>query len=233
MAHLHIRNPGELLATLFVLAAASVSPLIFVAASGGYASMPFLAIWGLLPALAVWVVIGVAARFMGWNRLMLGIRSGVLAGIVGTVALEIVRIIGFRVFNAMPGSMPELIGVLLTNRFMLGPDLYSNVLGWADHFLNGIGFATIFVLVFGRTRVWAAIPYALVIATIFMLSPATTSTGIGYFGVDFGPGFAVTVYLAHIAFALAFGNVIARSAALRGPIWSRHLWVGEQTGTEV
>lgn len=233
MTHLHIRNPGELFGTLLILAAASVSPLIFVAASGGYASMSFLALWGLLPALAVWVVIGAAAPFMGWNRLLRGIKSGILAGIAGTVALEIVRITGFRVFHAMPGSMPELIGVLMTNRFMYGPDLYSNVLGWSDHFLNGISFVTIYVLVFGRTRAWGAIPYALGIATIFMLSPATTSTGIGYFGVDFGPRFAITVYLAHIAFALAFGNVIARSVALRGPIWSHHLWVHKEAKAEI
>lgn len=229
MTQLQIRNPGELLTTLIILACASVSPLIFVAASGGYGSMHFLAIWGLLPALAVWIMIGVVAPFMGWDRLARGINTGVLAGIAGTVALEIVRIIGFRVFSAMPGSMPKLIGVLITNRFMLGPDTLSNVLGWADHFLNGISFATIFVLVFGRTRAWAAIPYALGIATIFMLSPATTSTGIGYFGVDFGPSFAVTVYLAHIAFALAFGNVIAHSAALQGSIWRHHLLLGETT----
>lgn len=218
-----LMHRSELVATLFVLAAASISPLMFVAASGGYWPMQFLAIYALLPAIAVWVGIGIAAPFMGWHRLSRALLTGVMGGIVGTAALEIVRIIGFRVFHAMPGSMPELIGVLMTNRFMYGPDLYSNILGWADHFLNGVGFVTIYVLIFGRTRWWLAIPYALGIATIFMISPATTSTGIGYFGLDSGIGFMITVYLAHIAFATGFGNVVSRSPALPETLWHYHL----------
>lgn len=223
MTHLHVRNPGELLATLCVLASVSVSPLIFVAASGGDATMPFLALRALLPACAAWVIVGFTAPLMGWERLAGGIRIGIVGGIAGTAALEVVRLIGFRVFGALPGSMPELIGVLLTNRFMAGPDAFSNVLGWTDHFINGMGFVTLFVLVFGRSRRWSAIPYALGIATLFMVSPATTSTGIGYFGVAFGPGFAITVYLAHIAFALAFGTVVDRSKMPGGAIWRYHL----------
>ena len=66
-------------------------------------------------------------------------------------------------------------------------------------------------------------PYALAIAIIFMASPATLATGAGYFGVDVGPGFAVTGMRAHIAFGLAVGNVVARSGALPKPIWRHHL----------
>ncbi|APZ43662.1 hypothetical protein [Acidihalobacter ferrooxydans] len=223
MANLHLARRGEFVATLFVLAAVSISPLMFVAASGGYWPMQFLAIYALLPALAVWVGIGIAAPLMGWHRLSRAMLTGVMGGIIGTAALEIVRLIGFRVFHTMPGSMPELIGVLMTNRFMYGPDLYSNMLGWADHFFNGVGFVTIYVLVFGRTRWWLAIPYALGIATIFMISPATTSTGIGYFGLASGIGFMITVYLAHIAFATGFGNVVSRSPALPETFWHYHM----------
>ncbi len=93
----------------------------------------------------------------------------------------------------------------------------------ADHFLNGVGFVTIYVLIFGRTRWWLAIPYALGIATIFMISPATTSTGIGYFGLDSGIGFMITVYLAHIAFAAGFGTGASHGPAMPETLWHYHL----------
>ncbi|HYW04641.1 MAG TPA: hypothetical protein VFA86_11945 [Gammaproteobacteria bacterium] len=233
MTDTRLRNPGELLATLVALAAASVSPLIFVAAAAGYSSMHDLGMHALIPALAVWFAIAVLSRPMGWSRLGRGLAIGFLAGIAATVALEIVRITGFRAFDSMPGSMPELMGVLLTNHFMLGPDLWSNVVGWADHFANGVGFATIFVLVFGRPRAWTAIPYTLAIAVVFMSSPVVRVMGAGYFGANYDPGFVVTVLLAHIAFALALGNVVARGPALQGPIWRHYLVPARQAGTGV
>ncbi|HYW92806.1 MAG TPA: hypothetical protein VFA95_10210 [Gammaproteobacteria bacterium] len=159
--------------------------------------------------------------------------TGFLAGTAATVALEIVRITGFRAFDSMPGSMPELMGLPLSNRFMLGPDTWSKVVGWADHFANGVGFATIFVLVFGRPRAWTAIPYALAIAVVFMSSPVGRVMGAGYFAANDDPGFVVTVLLAHIAFALALGNVVARGSALRGPIWQDHVVPAEKGGRGV
>ncbi|HYW92827.1 MAG TPA: hypothetical protein VFA95_10325 [Gammaproteobacteria bacterium] len=223
MNYLTLRDPAELLATLFVLAAASVSPLIFVASAAGYSTMHALGLHALIPALAVWCLIALTARAAGWERLWRGLRAGFWAGIAGTISLEIVRIIGFRLFDAMPGSMPELMGVLLTNHFMQGPSVWSNLIGWGDHFVNGIGFATIFVLVFGRVRAWMAMPYAYVIATIFMASPVVRVMGAGYFGANYDPGFVVTVLLAHTAYGLAIGNVIARSGARPGLIWTRFL----------
>ncbi len=223
MKHLPLHHPGELLGTLVVLAAASVSPLIFVASAAGYSSMHALGLHALIPALAVWFVIAGTARVARWDRLRRGLRAGFWAGIAATVSLEIVRIIGFRVFDSMPGSMPELMGVLLTNHFMQGPSAWSNLVGWGDHFTNGIGFATIYVLIFGRPRAWKALPYALTIAVIFMSSPVVRVMGAGYFGADYDPGFVVTVLLAHVAFGLAVGTVVAASRAQPGPVWTHFL----------
>ncbi len=213
------RKTGELLATLIVLACASVSPLILTASAAGYSTMHELAIEALVPALVVWIGIALATALARWERLSRGLVAGLLAGVAGTIGLEAVRILGFRVFHAMPGSLPELIGVLITDRFMQGPNAWSNVLGWGDHFVTGIGFATIFVLVFGRPRAWTATPYGLAIAVVFLGSPVVRVTGAGYFGKDFGPGFATTVLLAHLVFGAVIGVVIAHSAAVRKPIW--------------
>lgn len=220
-----IERIPELIATGLVLAAAGVSPLMFVGAAAGYGSMNFYAKFALLPAVFVVIVVALVARTHAWDRLYNGILISVVAGPLASFGLDAVRVIGFRLFHAMPGSMPMLMGVLITNRFLLGPNVWSDVAGWADHVLaNGIGFALVYVLVFGRPRWWKAVPYAWVIATIFMVSPDMTMLGdIGDFGLAMGPGFAVTVYLAHTVFGLVLGAIVARWARLDQPLWCRHL----------
>jgi hypothetical protein len=226
---IRIDRISELVATGIVLAAAGVSPLMFVGAAAGYGTMNFYAKFALLPAIFVVIAIAMIARMRHWDRLYRGILIATVAGPLATLGLEAVRIIGFRIFHAMPGSMPMLMGVLITDRFMLGPNLWSDLAGWADHILvNGIGFALVYVLVFGRPRWWKAVPYAWAIATVFMLSPDMKMLGdIGYFGLAMGPGFAITVYLAHTLFGLILGTIVARWSRVEQPLWSRHLiWRG-------
>ena len=105
----------------------------------------------------------------------------------------------------MPGSLPEMMGVLLLDRFALGPSTLSKIAGWAYHFRNGAAFGIIFVLLFGTRRVWAAVLYGLAVGVGFMLSPVVRALGIGYFGLQFSPGFPVVVLTAHAAFGLALG----------------------------
>jgi len=110
----------------------------------------------------------------------------------------------------MPGSLPKLLGVLLTDRFLEGPSLFSNVVGWAYHFWNGACFGMVYALLSGGARWWFAIIYGVVIGIIFMVSPAVTALGIGYFGLQFGWGFPVTVTLAHLAFGTVLGLSLNR-----------------------
>lgn len=221
---IRIERVSELFATGVVLAAAGVSPLMFVATAAGTGSMNLYAKYALLPAVFIVIAVALLARLRKWEHLYHGIVIAAVAGPVASVGLEVVRVIGFRVFHAMPGSMPMLIGVLITNRLMLGPNLLSNVVGWADHIVaNGIGFALVYVLIFGHPRWWKAVPYAWVIATVFMISPAMTMLGdIGDFGLAMGPGFAVTVYVAHTVFGLLLGAIVTRWGRATQPLWSRH-----------
>ena len=225
LGSLRIERIPELVATAIVLAATGVSPLMFVAAAAGYGSMNFYAKFALLPAIAAVFLIFLLARARHWERLYRGILVAVVAGPIATAGLEVARIIGFRIFHAMPGSMPMLMGVLITNRFMLGPNIWSNLAGWADHVLvNGISFALVYVLVFGRPRWWKAIPYAWVIATVFMISPDMKMLGnIGDFGLAMGPGFAITVYVAHTLFGVILGFIVARWGRPETPLWTWHL----------
>jgi hypothetical protein len=95
------------------LALASVGPLIFPAAQAGYGNLKDFALWFLLPAIGLLLVLVLVL----WHRdqsLSHTIVHGATAGALGTVALEIVREIGFHL-GYMPGDLPELMGVLLLN----------------------------------------------------------------------------------------------------------------------
>jgi hypothetical protein len=183
------------------LALAAVGPNIFPAAQAGYSNLATLATYALLPSVIALIVIALASR-QREPKLWQGIVWGGLAGAAATVPLEIVRLTGFH-FGYMPGNLPRLMGVLLLNRFTLGPSVASNFAGWAYHFWNGASFGIIYALLFGTRRRWAGLVYGIAIGIGFMLSPVVTSLGVGRFGLQFSYGFPVTVLLAHAAFGLA------------------------------
>jgi NADH:ubiquinone reductase (H+-translocating) len=199
----------ELLLTAVVLIVAAVGPNIFPAAQAGSAKMSTLAKEFLLPSLVIFVIALTIAKAWGKSRFFNLVIAGMISGITATFALEVVRESGFRL-GLMPGSLPKLMGVLLTDRFLQGPSLFSNVVGWAYHFWNGACFGMIYALIFGRTRWWYGSIYGLVIGIGFMVSPSVTALGIGYFGLQFGWGFPVTVTLAHLAFGTVLGLSLNR-----------------------
>lgn len=204
------------------LLAATVAPLIFPAAEAGYGSLNAFAMDLLFPAIGALVLIALLAR--KWEPVVArSIIWGALAGAIATVALEAIRIPGFYL-GTMPGQMPELMGVLLLNRFALGPSVASNIAGWAYHFWNGASFGIIYVLVIGAARRWAGVLYAIAIGTGFMLSPAVIALGVGYFGVQFSLWFSVTVYAAHLAFGLVLGFLAKRFLAGQPSPLFAELW---------
>lgn len=197
----------KLALSIITLAAAGVSPNLFVIAQAGYAQMNDLAINFLIPSLVIIIAVIITAYISGLNDLNGQIRNGILGGLAATVGLEMVREAGFHL-GGMPGDMPKLLGVLLLNQFALGPDTLSNIAGWSYHFWNGASFGIIYSILFGRGRKWTGIVYALLIGIGFMVSPAVVAMGVGRFGVEFGIGFPVTVILAHIAFGIVLGWLV-------------------------
>ncbi len=201
----------KLFIVVLVLGLAGISPNLFPAAQAGYAGMSFLATHLLIPSVVLIFLLVWLSSYLKYEDVKKQILNGILAGVAGTVALEIVRETGFRL-GGMPGDMPKLLGVLLLNRFAYGPNIWSNLAGWAYHFWNGAAFGIIFSLLFGQGKPWKAILYGIFIGTGFMISPATTSLGIGILGLEFKDGyqFLITVILAHIAFGGVMGWVIYR-----------------------
>jgi hypothetical protein len=196
------------LLVLLTLLAAAVGPSIFPAAEAGYGELNVFAVQLLLPAIAVLSAIAILSR--KWEpNVARSIAWGALAGALATIPLEAIRIPGY-LLGFMPGNLPRLMGVLLLNRFALGPSLASDIAGWAYHFWNGASFGIIYVLVFGPTRRWIGALYGIAVGVGFMLSPAVIALGVGYFGLQFSKGFPVTVLTAHLAFGLVLGLLAAR-----------------------
>lgn len=214
-------KPGETLGTILALFLAGISPLIFPVSAAGYASMHLLAVKLLLPSVFALIVLELFSRRRGWNQLAGGILIGACAGAAGTFGLELVRETGFRVFHWMPGDLPMLMGALLTDRIMLGPNAVSNLAGWAYHFWNGAAFGILYVLLFGRRPWWNGLIFGLLVGIGFMTSPVVKSLGVGYFGGEFGPGFATTVTLAHLAYGGILGWLVSRSSLPNSGLISR------------
>ena len=185
------------------LLAAAVGPNIFPAAEAGYGELNVFAIRLLLPAIVALVVIVALSR--KWEPVIArSIVWGALAGALATIPLEVIRISGY-LLGFMPGNLPRLMGVLLLNRFALGPSTASDVAGWAYHFWNGASFGIIYVLILGAARRWAGVLYGIAVGVGFLVSPVVISLGVGYFGLQFSLGFPITVLTAHIAFGLTLG----------------------------
>jgi hypothetical protein len=203
-----MRTLKNALLLLITLGAASVGPLIFPAAQAGHGTMPQLATYFLLPAVALLIVIAL----LSWKSVPEVGRSifwGGLAGAIATIGLEVVRLAGFRM-GYMPGNLPRLMGVLLLNRFALGPSSASDLAGWAYHFWNGASFGIIYALLLGTSRRWVGLIYGIVVGLGFLVSPVVLSLGVGYFGLQFSAGFPITVLTAHAVFGLILGTLSHR-----------------------
>ncbi|NIA28279.1 MAG: hypothetical protein GWP06_00020 [Actinobacteria bacterium] len=210
----------QLILVLFALAAAATSPNLFVAAQAGYDKLSHLAVVFLIPSIILLAIVIIIAIVRGCKNLNRQIAIGLLGGILATLGLEVVREIGFRL-GGMPGEMPQLMGVLMLDRFAMGPNWLSNLVGWAYHFWNGASFGLIYSLLLGRPPVWSGVVFGILIGVGLMLSPVVVAMGVGIFGSQFGIGFPVTVILAHIAFGLILGNFVAGKNRNAESLWTR------------
>jgi hypothetical protein len=197
-----------------LLGLASAAPNIFPASQMGYGSMRELAITVMLPAAAALVAMWFVARRTAPAVAALALRAA-LAGAVATLALEAIRYPGFRL-GTMPGNLPQLMGVLLLDRFALGPSTLSDAAGFAYHFWNGANFGIVFaMLAMGGSR-WWAVPFGIAIGIGFMASPVVLALGVGPFGREFGWQFAATVLTAHAAFGVALALLLPPRLGAQG-----------------
>jgi hypothetical protein len=202
-----------------LVALAAAGPAAFPASVMVIRSLHNLAFTVIIPAAILLIGAAVLIRRSRFSRLAAAVRAGAIGGAVATLALELVRYSGFRL-GFMPGNLPELMGVLLFDRFALGPSTASSLAGFAYHFWNGACLGVIFAL--GRFRLpnWWAVPYGIVVGIGFLLSPVVEALGVGLFGVNFGWHFAATVLTAHLAYGLALAGILSADWAPSDTAWS-------------
>lgn len=217
MGFSNLLRPLSLISLAFL--AAAVGPNIFPAAEAGYGELNVFAINLLLPAIVVLAIVVALSR--KWQpNVARSIAWGAFAGALATIPLEAIRIPGY-LLGFMPGNLPRLMGVLLLNRFALGPSTASDIAGWAYHFWNGASFGIIYVLIFGAARRWVGVLYGIAIGVGFMLSPVVVALGVGKFGLQFSDWFSVTVLTAHTAFGFTLAVLAKRFLdSERGPLWA-------------
>ena len=193
-----------------LIALAAVAPTAFPAAQAGYSTLHDLAFFAVIPAAVLLVLAWAFLRNSPFDELAASICNGALAGAVATIALEAVRYSGFRM-GFMPGNLPELMGVLLFDRFALGPTMASTLGGFTYHFWNGACFGVIFALGWFKLPNWWALSYGVAVGVGFLVSPVVQAWGVGLFGVNFGWHFAATVLAAHLAFGAGMALILRRS----------------------
>jgi hypothetical protein len=217
-------------ARLPIVIAATAAPMAFPLSQMGMGSLHELALKLVIPAALVLIAAFIFLQVGGipTARLML---VGAGAGAVATLALEAVRYTGFRL-GYMPGNLPDLMGVLLLDRFAQGPSAASTLAGFAYHFWNGACFGMIFALLKGKLSNWWALPYGIAVGLGFLVSPVVQALGVGLFGKDFGWHFAATVLTAHAAFGTALGVLLRLRAPRESAASVGSRWRGYNTGSQ-
>lgn len=211
---MRIKLDTQVILGLLALGLAGAAPNLFPLAQAGIIKLSVSGKFILLPSVAALIIIFLIARAQGHATLTRRMLVGAGSGLFATLGLEVVRMISFRL-GGMPGDMPRLLGVLLTDRFMVGPSPLSDTLGWLYHFWNGVAFGLVFVLILGRrSLVWTLI-YGQLIGLGFLASPAVKSMGIGTLGLDM-PAMPLTVILAHLVFGILLWLGLRRGFPVQG-----------------
>lgn len=195
---------------LTVLLLSAIAPNLFPVAESGRGNLSAMALSYFIPSAVLTIILTGLAYLLRYRDLSAQITNGIIAGLIGTAGLEIVREIGFHL-GGMPGDLPKLIGILLLDRFASGPSALSNIAGWAYHFWTGAAFGIIYSLLLGRAKIWVGIVFGVLLGLGFMLSPIPVALGIGKMGLEFKGGyqFMLTVTLAHMAFGGVMGWYIS------------------------
>lgn len=103
---------------------------------------------------------------------------------------------------------------------MTDPTPASYTLGALYHLFNGISFALVYSILFGRTPWWGPLLYSVAFVEVGMMTLPPMAPTFGPFGLDkydsLLNGYFLTTLLAHAAMGLALAAVIHTRARYRG-----------------
>jgi hypothetical protein len=195
-----------LAAVCLVLGLCSVAPLLaWVYGLGAFAVW----FWALaMPGLAV--IAGVCLwlrRARTYPDLQVAIVAGTLGGIAGTIGYDLVRV-PFLAFGLRLFAPIDSYGLLILNVSHSSP--LTAFAGWSYNVSNGIGFGIGYAMLGVGRRWWWAIPWALWLETMTIVTPYAQSYGIA------GHADLIAIaYGAHVAYAAPLGVLALQAARWR------------------
>ncbi len=171
--------------------------------AAGVIEMPFMISFVALPALLV--IIGLMAWFGRVGKVMLLRRVwvGVVAGLLATIAYDLVR---FVIFVATPTDFDPFRAHRPFGGLMLDTDPNTTAAfwaGWGYHVWNGLSFAVMYAMLFGGARWFWAVAWALGLET------ATIITYPSLFDIDLTQaGFIGVSVVGHACYGVVLGVLV-------------------------
>jgi hypothetical protein len=190
-------------AVCLVLGLCSVAPLLaWVYGLGSFA----LWFWALaMPGMLVVTGIALwARRRHAFPDLQAAILAGTLGGIAGTIGYDLVRV-PFLAFGLRLFAPIDSYGLLILNVPHSSP--LTTFTGWSYNVANGIGFGIGYAMIGLGRRWWWAIPWALGLETMTIVTPYASS-----YGIAGHPDLIAIAYGAHVAYAAPLGILVSQAA---------------------
>ncbi|MBI5096997.1 MAG: hypothetical protein HZB32_05070 [Nitrospirae bacterium] len=209
-------NLKELILTLITLACGAIPVNIFVFAPAGYISWPSYFWYLTLPSTFLALVILIYAYIARMEPFFNRYWVGIWVGMVGTVALDAVRLTGYKI-GWMPYDVPRVAGTMIFDSMLTGPTPLSDLVGYLNHFWIGANIGFLYTLIFGRTHWAGSVLWLLFYEAGMMLSPAVIMMA-GPFGLQFGYGILAVSFMAHVVFGVVQGLLGQRYVKAGGNI---------------
>lgn len=175
--------------------------------------IPFALVPGLIVLGLIWAY---ASR--NYPRLANRIGAGLAAGLIASLGLDVVRLIGVAL-GAFPGDMPTMFGQMITGR--MGTDAVVLLVGYTYHLLlNGTTFGMMYTLLAGKAHWGWGVAWGLFFEFGMMTLPPVPMMA-GPFGIyGFWPRLFIASLLAHVVFGAILGVLAQRWVRDRGTIFS-------------
>lgn len=158
-----------------------------------------------VPGFLALAALGAVLRGRQQELYLSRVRSGAVAGLLGTAAYDVTRFVAetsglasTNTFKAIP-----LFGAGLTNQSPHEP--LAIVMGWAFHLCNGIGFALAYTLVAAGRPAYLGVLFALSLEmAMVLLYPQ-------WLGITLTKEFLSVSVLGHVAYGVVLGRSAERT----------------------
>lgn len=179
----------------------------------------------LVPGALALAVVGIWSRQAQRYELLERIISGLWAGGLATLAYDVVRLpislSGLPVFKAI-----SYFGTIILDQ--PSPTPASEVVGWAYHLSNGIGFGLMYAAIIVRPRWWTAVIWSLVLEAVMLVTPYAE-----VFGYKVGSQFLAITISSHVIYGLVLWASLRywlRGQRFQSEIRNRRSRLGLTTG---